>query len=99
MLKSMRLFPLLVAGATLFGCARTEPLYCGQEGDLPCPEDMLCIDGRCQPGAGATCSSGLTNCNGDCVDITSAHDNCGICGHACTAAQVCSAGACASGCS
>ena len=40
------------------------------------------------------CLATETKCNGACVDLTSDTANCGECGSACTATQVCSGGQC-----
>ena len=37
-------------------------------------------------------------CGDTCVDTLSAHDNCGMCGHACGAAEVCGNGTCGASC-
>src|SRR5687768_4037239 len=54
-------------------------------------------------GSGSTgnsllCQAGLTSCNGACVDLQSASDNCGVCGTACTAPAVCANGNCNTAC-
>jgi hypothetical protein len=55
-------------------------------------------------GAGATvdggnaCPSYQTSCGGACIPTSNDPNNCGGCGMACTGADVCSAGACASSC-
>src|SRR5512140_27276 len=46
---------------------------------------------------GGTCTNG-TKCAGKCVDVESDPANCGRCGNACRANQVCSNGACARSC-
>lgn len=46
---------------------------------------------------GGTCAG--TTCGGACVVLTNDPENCGACGHACGASQVCSNGACGSSCS
>jgi hypothetical protein len=48
--------------------------------------------------APSSCSEGLTLCAEVCVDTSADPANCGGCGVACPADQVCSAGACASAC-
>ena len=40
------------------------------------------------------CSAGTTNCGGVCRDLQCDEANCGTCGTACSAHQVCQAGAC-----
>jgi hypothetical protein len=44
------------------------------------------------------CRTGETLCGGECVDLTNDLDNCGVCGTACAAGEVCSAGDCAVSC-
>src|SRR5688500_4376245 len=46
----------------------------------------------------ARCPSGQTICGRRCVDIRTDRMNCGACGRACSAGQICSAGACRAGC-
>ncbi len=41
------------------------------------------------------CPAGEADCDGSCVSLLSSAHNCGACGHACGALEVCSAGACA----
>ena len=41
-----------------------------------------------------TCSAGLVSCNGLCVALDSDPNNCGSCGHSCSASQVCTNGRC-----
>ncbi|HQP38342.1 MAG TPA: MXAN_6577-like cysteine-rich protein, partial [Polyangiaceae bacterium] len=45
-----------------------------------------------------SCQSGLTNCNGMCVNLQTNFANCGACGHACAAGQLCSSGTCQVSC-
>ena len=44
--------------------------------------------------AGPACEAGLTECDGDCVDIESELAHCGGCGNACAATDRCREGAC-----
>ncbi|MCA9610442.1 MAG: hypothetical protein KC619_32825, partial [Myxococcales bacterium] len=54
-------------------------------------------DGDMPPGG---CRTGETDCDGTCVNTDSDARNCGGCGMACGAGEVCAAGACdAAGCS
>jgi hypothetical protein len=48
-------------------------------------------------GQAQTCPSGQTICNGACVNLASDLNNCGGCGFACAAGNVCTAGVCAAG--
>ncbi len=49
-------------------------------------------------GSSQHCESGQTSCGGKCVDTTSTNSDCGMCGHACSAAQVCGNGQCSDNC-
>lgn len=60
----------------------------------PAPSDdaaTLPVDvGASEPGetdsesaGGVTCREGLTACDGECVDLSSNDQHCGVCGHAC----------------
>jgi len=44
------------------------------------------------------CGPGLTDCSDACVDLASDHENCGSCGHACEAVEVCYEGECSLEC-
>src|SRR3954468_18974872 len=90
----------LVAASALCGCARTEPLFCGQPDDLPCPEGMLCDeDGRCRPDPGTCPEPGQVRCSATlCADVDSDPLHCGDCATACGARQVCLRGQCRSTC-
>ncbi|WP_224244613.1 hypothetical protein [Hyalangium gracile] len=46
------------------------------------------------PDEGVECGEGLTECSGECVDLTSSTTDCGACGVACGPEQVCSQGSC-----
>ncbi|NMO21228.1 hypothetical protein HPC49_44070 [Pyxidicoccus fallax] len=46
------------------------------------------------PDEGVVCTSGLTVCGDTCVDLGGDTANCGACGNACGAGQVCQEGAC-----
>ena len=45
-------------------------------------------------GAAVRCARGLTNCDGACVNLRTSAADCGSCGNACVAAEVCTRGAC-----
>ncbi len=45
-------------------------------------------------GGATACAATQTKCPSGCVDTTSDHDNCGSCGTACGATQVCNSGVC-----
>src|SRR5258708_3970511 len=67
----------------------------GSDGTLADVGSDAFLDGPV-PDAG-TCTNG-TRCAGKCVDVESDPANCGRCGNACQANQVCSNGACARTC-
>src|SRR5689334_19694974 len=46
---------------------------------------------------GGGCKEGLSECSLKCVDLRLDPRNCGACGHACGAGEVCSAGLCSGG--
>lgn len=86
-------------GCTPLTCA---PLQCGAQPNgcggmlncgMNCPIDRACTS----PDGGAprcTCTGGLTECNGACVDLQSSAQNCGACGRTCPGGQGCYAGQC-----
>ncbi len=49
-------------------------------------------------GEAGACAGGLLSCSGSCVDPKNDTDNCGSCGNACTAGDVCSNGQCSLSC-
>ena len=73
-----------------------------QQGQCFCAEGYAAQDNQCVavPSGGGTitetgCPAGMTPCpDGYCYDLTSASDNCGICGNTCPAGMVCSASTC-----
>jgi len=48
--------------------------------------------------AATSCSAGLTNCGGNCVNRLTDGSNCGACGAACPSGNVCSSGSCQRSC-
>ncbi|MDF2694634.1 MAG: Tryptophan synthase alpha chain [Labilithrix sp.] len=54
----------------------TDPLNCGACGNK-CADGVRCINGICG------CPLGFTDCDGNCVDLSSDDDSCGKCGFSC----------------
>jgi hypothetical protein len=86
----------LVFGFALWGngCAsggQTSAASDGGESDVTTPGDAT-SDAN-------SCTGGKTMCSGACTSTTTDPKNCGACGHVCMSGQVCSQGACATGCS
>ena len=50
-----------------------------------CADGLFCQGGQCPP---------ERSCNGDCVDLQSNAQHCGMCGRACQANQACPNGQC-----
>jgi Stigma-specific protein, Stig1 len=48
----------------------------------------------CPNGAGITCPSGQTLCNGSCTFVANDPQNCGVCGKACPGSLICISGSC-----
>lgn len=87
----VRLGALLAAGVLASGCA---------DASRPAgPRQGAAIDGGTSAtDAGDTsCGAGLTSCGAECVDTASDVRNCGSCGNACAAGEVCSGSICLSG--
>ncbi|MFN2549594.1 MAG: hypothetical protein ABR567_19400 [Myxococcales bacterium] len=63
-----------------------------------CPDGEVCLGGACV----VSCASGLTQCNGACVDTRNDPSNCGGCGVSCSAPSsagpICGNGACGVSC-
>jgi deleted-in-malignant-brain-tumors protein 1 len=58
--------------------------------------DGTSMDGGSEDGGGGmSCASGLTRCDGKCVDLKTNADYCGGCNTSCGAAEVCDGGSCA----
>jgi endo-1,4-beta-D-glucanase Y len=86
-----------LSGLTACGssCVQTssDPAHCGGC-STACSSTQVCNMGTC----GTTCSGGLMNCSGACVNLTGNDaNNCGACGTKCPGGQACNAGHC--GCS
>jgi hypothetical protein len=72
---------------------------CGACGNV-CPEgqpgfERGCAEGNCFFMRERACAEGLSYCNGVCIDRLTDPANCGVCGNACAAGQICFAGQCA----
>ena len=92
-------------GSTLCGeeCVilQRDPLHCGKCGN-PCPAGQVCNNSECA----LTCSEGLLDCDGSCVDPLRDLQFCGAtsdcqgsnAGQTCAAAQTCVAGNCSVAC-
>lgn len=65
---------------------KTDAANCGICGNA-CPAGVACIDGKCG------CPPGMTNCDGECVDLKSDDGNCGACARKCVDNQPEDAGA------
>jgi hypothetical protein len=85
-------------------CANTDDdnLNCGGCG-VACPHGQVCSGGACS----TSCQSNETLCGSDggadasspyCANTRTDQANCGACGNACPAGQVCSAGQCSTSC-
>lgn len=89
---------------------QSDPASCGVCG-RQCDSSEECIDGACVgtctetcdndveicTGGTCECRAGLMRCDGECVDIASDDDHCGMCGRECED-MLCSAGECAAAC-
>lgn len=79
-------------------CADGEACVEGACGLPPCSpvcmEGETCESGVCRCGDGPACPPGQGCCGGDCVDVNNDGANCGSCGNACEAGQVCDMGMC-----
>ncbi|MEM1414756.1 MAG: MXAN_6577-like cysteine-rich protein [Myxococcota bacterium] len=71
-----------VEGATVESCVDfdSNPFFCG-DCETACEEGEVCSGGVC----GVVCDTGLTDCDGACVDLATNANNCGACGDACPA--------------
>jgi hypothetical protein len=84
------------------GCGYACPANAGcQNGQCYCLEGYAVSNNQCVAAAAETssgngCPAGMSPCpDGYCYDLSTATDNCGICGNACPAAMICSASTCA----
>ena len=99
----MRSKALLIASFFLVaaGCGRSIVGY--HVDAAPPPEDSSGGDGAAGADGGGEggvpCGAGLLACGGACVDPGQDPANCGACGTACAAGQVCDVGECATSCS
>jgi hypothetical protein len=78
----------------------------GQYGAALCCFDGVSLTTRCtdvtnigfvcpgEPTGPVTCAAGLTDCGGECVDLSSNAGNCGVCGTSCGLGGVCTGGVC-----
>ncbi len=72
--------PLLAHAAALAGCiAAVGSGGCGKSGSV----------------VGGDCADGYTQCENQCVDLSTDPANCGTCGHACAPGVACAGGMCA----
>lgn len=67
--------------------------YCAPQGEA-CTDTRECCDGRCLSGLCTLggCPSPQTLCSDQCVNLQTDANNCGSCGRACPAGEVCSNG-------
>jgi hypothetical protein len=94
---------------TLFGGTCNADAECcsgGQYGAALCCFDGVSLTTRCtdvtnigfvcpgEPLGPVTCAAGLTDCGGECVDLSSHAGNCGACGVSCGLGGVCTGGVC-----
>lgn len=90
----------------------TDDDNCGKCG-WDCPKGQICQSGQClppdltpvstaAPGVTVTmdvsCEGGETSCNGICTDVFTDEKNCGVCGRACGAQEICMHGRCGPAC-
>jgi hypothetical protein len=82
---------------------RTDPRHCGGCRD-ECPPATSCVDGRCVGGDGSgtgpggsgacDCPHGQTCCGGQCTDLNTSDEHCGMCSRPCAEGQRCCEGVC-----
>jgi hypothetical protein len=98
---------------TLFGGTCNSDAECcsgGQYGAALCCFDGVSLTTRCtdvtnigfvcpgEPQGPVTCAAGLTDCGGECVDLTINAGNCGACGNSCGLGGACMGGVCGGQC-
>ncbi|MHB8419212.1 MAG: hypothetical protein ACYDCL_14140 [Myxococcales bacterium] len=104
----MRRYPLLFA-SLLAACPSTSPVSIPCRSSDDCPTGWGCgAGGVCQQGiagsygGGCLADAGLTTCDGGpvtyCANLSNDPNDCGGCGVACPAGELCAAGACAASC-
>jgi hypothetical protein len=79
---------------------RTDHDNCGGCANT-CAAGQVCQNSQCAATGGSAaaggntqCIAGQTSCSGDCVNMTSDHDNCGACGTKCGSGEFCVKGSC-----
>ena|GEM_PF-4588816 len=60
----------------------------------PCISEQDCTGGICSRSFAMSCSPGDLDCNGACYDVCTSQKNCGKCGNACAADEICTDGKC-----
>ena len=86
--------------ALVFSCSSQEqplPMY-GPTGTSSTTGLTSTTGTAATTGGAGTCAVGQTQCAGICADLTNSASNCGACGVACAAPQVCSQGSCQNSC-
>jgi hypothetical protein len=84
--------------AGLIGATRAGAVTCPPGQYLGSANRCLCLKTGRPPVGGScgSCSVGLINCGGNCVDLNTDADNCGVCSLQCSEGQVCLSGTCCS---
>src|SRR5439155_7201739 len=68
---------------------------CQQTSCVPaCTNGNTCAGTTCVCGSSPACPPSQTCCGSACFDLTSDHDHCNSCGHACNQAEQCVGGVC-----